>query len=199
MKTSFLTKCFLLIVAGLLLWLNLRIPGWVHEFRFNTNNPPATLDPITKFLFFRGWPFTPCGYCDGNLSGWHPERSSGFVQSAAFADVVIFFLVLAIAGVLCESYWRFWTFWRWAGVPLGIAGLVIAGVLIRDADLPGVDPGTRNAQLQMAGLIGLVSLVPLGFGVGAWVGSWPGQSGTGRRLESPDAEAGAAPDRGGNQ
>jgi hypothetical protein len=88
------------------------------------------------------------------------------------------------------------TFWRCAGVPLGIAGLALAGVLIHDADLSGVDPGTRNGQLQMAGLVGLASLVPLAFGIGAWVGSWPGHSGTSPRVEASDAEPGAAPDRG---
>jgi hypothetical protein len=84
------------------------------------------------------------------------------------------------------------TIWRWAGVPLAIAGLAAAGFVIRDADLPGVDPGTRNVQLEAAGLVGLVSLVPLAIGVGAWVG---GRTGPG--IKSPDAEPGPAPNRGG--
>ena len=91
------------------------------------------------------------------------------------------------------------TFWRWAGVPLGIIGLVAAGFLIRDADLPSVGPGTRNVQLQAAGWVGFVGLVLLGIAVWAWVGDRPGQSGTGRRVESPDSEPGAPPDRGGVQ
>src|SRR5438067_211572 len=83
------------------------------------------------------------------------------------------------------------TFWRWAGVPLGIAGLAAAGFLVWNADLPGVDPGTRNVQLQVAGVVGLVGFALLGIGLGAWVGDWPGKSGTGPRVESPEAEPGA--------
>src|SRR6516225_988991 len=111
MKIRFATMYCLVAVGGVLLWLNLRIPGWLEEYRFNTNRPPESLDPITKFLFFRGWPFTPCAYCYTNLSGWHPDRSDGYVQLAAYADVIIFILVLAITGVICEWCCRFWKRW----------------------------------------------------------------------------------------
>jgi hypothetical protein len=66
-------------------------------------------------------------------------------------------------------------------------------------DIPGVDPGTRNGMHQAPGLAGLVSLVLLAFGVGAWISGRPGQSGTDPRVESPDAEPGAAPDSEGDQ
>lgn len=89
------------------------------------------------------------------------------------------------------------TFWRWAGAPLGIVGLAAAGFLVWDADLPGVDPGTRNVQLQAAGWVGFFGLVLLGIAVWAWVGDRPEQPGTGRPVESPDAERGTPSDRGG--
>lgn len=104
MRNRLPTICSLVAVGGILLWLNLRIPGPVAE-AFNTNRPPEDVDPITKFLFFRGWPFTPCEYCYFSLSGWHPD---GYVQLAAFADVLIFVLVLAITSVTCEWCCRFW-------------------------------------------------------------------------------------------
>src|SRR6266446_471627 len=99
MKISFATMSCSVAAGAVLLWLNLRIPGWLEEYRYNTNRPPESLDPITKFMFFRGWPFTPCGYCYSNLSGWHPD---GIVQLAAFADILVSILVLAITGVICE-------------------------------------------------------------------------------------------------
>jgi hypothetical protein len=108
MKISFATTCCVVVVAGVLLWLNLRSPEWLQGYGLNTNSPPEGLDPITKVLFLRGWPFVPCGYCYLNLSGWHPDRSGGSVQLAAFADILIFILVLAITGVICEWCSRFW-------------------------------------------------------------------------------------------
>jgi hypothetical protein len=87
------------------------------------------------------------------------------------------------------------TFWRWAGMPLGIAGLVAAGFLIRDADLPGVDPGTRNGQLQAAGGVGLAGFVLLCAGAAAWVagrGSPRPPAGGGRHTEPGAAVDGGA-------
>lgn len=61
------------------------------------------------------------------------------------------------------------TFWRWAGVPVGVAVLAAAGFMMWDAGRPGVDAGSRNVQLQVAGVVGLVGLVLLCFGGAAWV------------------------------
>jgi hypothetical protein len=108
MRISITTLCCLVAVGGILLWLNLRTPEWLEEYGLSTSRPPEGLDPVTEFLFFRGWPFTPCGYCDVNLAGWHPDRSNGDVQLAALADVLSFFLVLAVTGVVCEWCCRFW-------------------------------------------------------------------------------------------
>jgi hypothetical protein len=86
------------------------------------------------------------------------------------------------------------TFWRWAGVPLGIAGLAAAGFMMWDTDHPGVDPGTRNVQLEAAGVVGLVGLVLLCFGGAAWV---PGRgSPHPPAAGGPGVEQGPARDRG---
>src|SRR4051795_1557161 len=94
MKIKPATICCLSAVGGVLLWLNLQMPGWVAMY--NTDRPPGNLDPVTTFLFFRGWPFTPCAYCVGGLSRWDPD---GYVQMAAFADVLAFIFSLAITGM----------------------------------------------------------------------------------------------------
>lgn len=112
MRISLATICCLVAVGGVLLWLNLRTPEWLEGYGLNTSRPPEGLDPVTKFLFFRGWPFPPCGYCYTNLAGWHPDRSDGWVQLAALADVLIFLLALAVTGVVCEGCCRSWKRWQ---------------------------------------------------------------------------------------
>jgi len=84
MRIRIPTMCVPVAVSGVLLFLNLRIPEWVAE-TYNVNNPPHDADPVTRFLFFRGWPFTPCEYAVGGLSRWD---SDGYPQLAAFADVL---------------------------------------------------------------------------------------------------------------
>lgn len=91
--------------GAVLLWLNLRMPAWLAEYRINTHLPPENLDPITTFLFFRGWPWTPCAYCASGLSQWHPD---GYVPLAAWGDVLVFVLALGISGVTCEWLCRRW-------------------------------------------------------------------------------------------
>src|SRR6266436_4783196 len=88
------------VVGLLLLWLNMRTPEWAKAY--NTNSPPEDVDPLTRLLFFRGWPFTPCGYCV--LSGkWHTDR---YAQMAAMADVAVFLLAVVTTGMICEWFWH---------------------------------------------------------------------------------------------
>jgi hypothetical protein len=48
-----LTGILLTLVAGALLWANLRPTRWEKEFG---TRPPAELDPVARSLYYRGWP-----------------------------------------------------------------------------------------------------------------------------------------------
>ena len=54
------TGILLTLVAGALLWANLRPTGWerLHHVR-----PPNELDPVAKSMFYRGWPLYPFATC----------------------------------------------------------------------------------------------------------------------------------------
>jgi hypothetical protein len=95
----------LVAVGAILLWLNLRTPVWLAEYHIRPNRPPENVDLITRFLFFRGWPWTPCLYCAGGLSTWDPDV---YVQLAAWGDVLVLVLTLAMSCVAAE-----WLGGRW--------------------------------------------------------------------------------------
>jgi hypothetical protein len=77
------TAIALMLVSALLLWANLRPDGWkriTDEYGFRTDNPneqleSTNLDPLTKSLFYRGWPLSPFLFCSGGLTRWHPDQS----------------------------------------------------------------------------------------------------------------------------
>jgi hypothetical protein len=95
------TYLAMVAIAIPLVWLNLRINPEARS-AFNIDNAPNDVDPVTRFLFFRGWPFTPCMYCF--LSGkWHPDAT---VQMAAFADLLILIGGVIIVGFIYEWYFR---------------------------------------------------------------------------------------------
>jgi|GEM_PF-3749286 len=54
------TAVLLTLLTGILLWANLRPSGWQEEFGGDTL---PELDAITRSMFWRGWPLSPCMFC----------------------------------------------------------------------------------------------------------------------------------------
>jgi hypothetical protein len=95
------TVILLALVAGLFLWLNLRPTD--HQERLNLL-PPRELDPLTRRLFYRGWPLSPFLVCEYRGMKWHPEES--FCQSALLLDAGAVLSVLVALGCACEWWMR---------------------------------------------------------------------------------------------
>jgi hypothetical protein len=95
------TAIILLLIAAVLLWLNLRPTK--YEVLLGPK-PPLRLDPVTRGMFYYGWPFSPCMLCVFHGMQWHPEES--FCEVALLADAVVAFAVLAAAGFLSEWFIR---------------------------------------------------------------------------------------------
>src|SRR3954451_11934120 len=55
------TTILLTLLTGILLWANLRPTGWQEEL--GRVEAPAELDPVTKAMFWRGWPLSPFMVC----------------------------------------------------------------------------------------------------------------------------------------
>lgn len=64
------TGIMLTLVAGTLLWANLRpnnLTNLVDRW------PPGGLDPFAKAMFGRGWPIAPIQICEVYFKGYHPN------------------------------------------------------------------------------------------------------------------------------
>jgi hypothetical protein len=92
----------LILVAGVLVWLNFRVTAdqtWLGHIE-----PPDELNPLTRSLFFRGWPLSPWMLCPFHGMKWHPEEI--FCELALVLDAVVALLVLAALGYACEWWVR---------------------------------------------------------------------------------------------
>ena len=97
-RVHLVTGLLLTLVAGTLLWANLRPSGWEREFN---EMPPDNLDPVTKSMFYRGWPVGPWMLCyHQNLS----IRRGG--HGALVFDGIFFVIVLCVAKAACEWFVR---------------------------------------------------------------------------------------------
>src|SRR5690242_17622026 len=64
------TAILLTLLTGILLWANLRESGWEAEW----GGPIAPgLDPITRAMFWRGWPLSPFMFCLFHGMKYHPS------------------------------------------------------------------------------------------------------------------------------
>ena len=88
----------LTLVAGTLLWGNLRPTRWQKDL--GSLLPPDRLDFVTKGMFFRGWPLSPCMICLYHGMRFHPEE--GAVPLALVFDGVAFALALCVVRGVCE-------------------------------------------------------------------------------------------------
>jgi hypothetical protein len=91
------TFALVMAAAAALVWMNLR----VHELKLSLiKAAPPELDPITRYLFFRGWPLSPFEVCAFHGMKFHPEESP--VQFALVLDFAVAGLVLFGVAVLSE-------------------------------------------------------------------------------------------------
>ncbi len=95
------TAILMTLLTGVLLWANLRPTAWQEEW--NVDCPPG-LDPVTRAMFWRGWPLAPWMVCIDGLRV-HP---SGVGQCVLALDGVLFLVALYATKATCERILR----WR---------------------------------------------------------------------------------------
>jgi hypothetical protein len=95
------TAIVLTLLTGILLWANLRPSGWQEAFG---GDSPPELDAITRLMFWRGWPISPCMV---HLFGgrYYP---SGAEQSVLAFDGFLFVVAIYATRSICERCLR----WR---------------------------------------------------------------------------------------
>ena len=96
------TAILLTLLTGVLLWANLRNSGWQEVWN---ERAPEGLDPVTKAMFYRGWPLAPFMVCI--IYGLR-FRSSGGEGCVLVLDGVLFLVALYATKAACERLLR----WR---------------------------------------------------------------------------------------
>jgi hypothetical protein len=96
------TTILLTLLTGILLWANLRPTVWQEDFGGGIGAPTG-LDPITKAMFWRGWPLSPCMICLIHGMRFHPSGIEGCVL---VFDGVLFLVALFAAKAVSESCFR---------------------------------------------------------------------------------------------
>jgi hypothetical protein len=96
------TTILLTLLTGILLWANLRPTVWQEDFGGGIDAPTG-LDPITRAMFWRGWPLSPCMTCLIHGMRFHPSGIEGCVL---VFDGVLFLVALFAAKAVCESCFR---------------------------------------------------------------------------------------------
>ena len=97
------TGVVLTVVAIILLWVNLRPTGWESQF---CQQLPGSLDPVTKAMFWRGWPVCPWMLC-----GWRHmtlDVEHGLPEAAMALNGLVFLATLFAAKAACEWCLRGW-------------------------------------------------------------------------------------------
>jgi hypothetical protein len=97
-----ITLCILALLTGAWIWANLRASGWQEVLN---EGAPAGLDPVTKAMFYRGWPLAPFMVCIIYFNRFQP---SGLEGSVLVIDWVVLFVGLFLARFVCErcARWR---------------------------------------------------------------------------------------------
>jgi hypothetical protein len=96
------TAILLTLLTGVLLWANLRNSGWQEVWN---ERAPEGLDPVTKAMFYRGWPLAPFMVC---LTHGLRFRFSGVEGCVLVLDGVLFLVALYATKAACERLLR----WR---------------------------------------------------------------------------------------
>jgi hypothetical protein len=93
-----ITALLLILITGILLWANLRPTGW-EAF----GGLPMELDPITKEMFWRGWPLSPCMICKYRSMRFH---TSGIEGCVLVFDGILFLFALFATRTVSERCLR---------------------------------------------------------------------------------------------
>jgi len=91
-RVHLLTGILLTLVAGMLLWANLRTE------RHWGSLTPDQLDPMAEAMFFRGWPLRPCMVCLISGMKFHPSEP-GVYGILAFDGIVFVAALFVTRGV----------------------------------------------------------------------------------------------------
>jgi hypothetical protein len=89
---------FLSLLTGAWIWANLSESGWQEEWG---NDFPEGLDPVTKAMFYRGWPVAPFMVCIIYFNRFRPGGLEGF---ALVFDWFVLFVALSLARLICERW-----------------------------------------------------------------------------------------------
>jgi hypothetical protein len=96
------TGILLTLVAGTLLWANLRPTRWE---RLLDELPPDQLDVVTKGMFYRGWPLSPFMLCWRRHMHFDPG-GDGLSTGALVLDGVVFAAALFVVRGVSELCFR---------------------------------------------------------------------------------------------
>jgi hypothetical protein len=96
-----ITMFFLTLLTGAWIWANLHDFGWEEKWG---NDFPEGLDPVTKAMFYRGWPLAPFMVCLVYFNRFHAGSGVGLVL---VFDWLILIAALSLARFVCErcSHW----------------------------------------------------------------------------------------------
>jgi hypothetical protein len=90
------------IAVFVLLWLNTHPPtDWKRETANNQLAPPVSLNLLGKTMFYKGWPLSPCVFCNFRGMRWDPD-DVGTVYLILLLDFLVLVLVAVASGLLCE-------------------------------------------------------------------------------------------------
>jgi hypothetical protein len=97
-----ITVFFLALLTGAWIWANLRDSGWQEEWG---GDIPERSDPVTKAMFYRGWPLAPFMVC---LIYFNRFRPSGLEGLVLVFDWLVLIAALCLARFVCERcfHWR---------------------------------------------------------------------------------------------
>jgi len=97
-----ITVFFLALLTGAWIWANLHDFGWEEEWG---NDFPEGLDPVTKAMFYRGWPLAPFMLCLVYFNRFHAGGGVGLVL---VFDWLVLIAALSLARFVCERcfHWR---------------------------------------------------------------------------------------------
>ena len=96
------TAILLALLTGVWLWANLRNSGWEEVWN---ERAPAALDPVTKAMFYRGWPLAPFMVCISYFNRFQPSGGEGLTL---VFDWLVLFAALYATKAACERLLR----WR---------------------------------------------------------------------------------------
>ncbi len=91
-----ITAFCLALLTGAWIWANLRNSGWQEVWG---GDIPEELDPVTKAMFYRGWPLAPFMVCIIYFNRFRPGGLEGLVL---VFDWLVLIAALSLARFVCE-------------------------------------------------------------------------------------------------